>query len=177
MWWENFNFHLKDHQKLCAYVESYVPSCPTFSRTLCALRALFRYVPHVLRALVTCVLLCPFCLVLLCPICLVPRALRALRLCALVPHLPRALHVPVLHEPHSLHALVLHMLCASRTCDLCGLMPRALFPYIPYCLIPCILYILLSPFVLLSSHASRSYFCVYLLLVIFFGSLLKLEQK
>lgn len=149
----------------------------TFLPALCSLVPYVPYVPHVLCALVTCVLSCPFCLVLLCPICLVPRALRALRLYALVPHVPRALHVPVLHKPHSLHALVLYVLCVSRACDLCGLMPRALFPYIPYCLIPCILYILLSPFCALEFPCVTLLFLCLFAICDFFWEFTKVRTK
>ena len=123
-------------------------------------RALARYVPPVLRALVL----------------HVPRLLRAL-----VSYVPRAVRALVPHVPHALRPLVPYVPCAHVllrfTClvlhvpsSLRGLMPCtlwAIFPYVPYCFIPCVLHVLISSFLLLSFHASRSHFSVHLLLHFF----------
>ena len=106
--------------------------------------------PRALRALVPCV----------------PRALLALVSCmlpalrALVPHVSRALHalvttvlscptclVPYVHR--ALRAPVVHMPRAS--CASCFVH----FPYVTYCFVPSVLYVLISPFLLLSFHASH----------------------
>ena len=70
-----------------------------------------------------------------------------------------------------LRALVLtcFVLRASRVP--CPILPHASwfvspFSYALYCLVPCVLYDLISPFVFLSFQASCSYFSVYLLLAI-----------
>ena len=110
--------------------------------------------------------------------------------CALVPCVPRAVRVLVTLVLRALRALVPRVSCAHRTlrasCPtylvpyvllyftcLVLHMPRALlFPYVP-CFAPCVLYILISPFLLLRFHASRSYFSVHLLRVIFLGNFTK----
>ena len=117
-------------------------------------------------------------------------------LCALVPHVPsgptssRTLRAIVPYVPRVLRALVHHVF-SCLTCivpfvlpclvfhvlpTLCSLRPRALWALFPYWLVPCVLYVLISPFVLLSFYASRSCFSVCLLLVIWWGNLLNLKQ-
>ena len=118
-----------------------------------------------------------------------------------VPHVPRVPRAPLPCMSRALHVLVplvLRTLCALVPCVPCACrtlgdscptyfvpyvllcftclvlhMPRALlFPYVP-CFAPCVLYILISPFLLLRFHASRSYFSVHLLRVIFLGNFTK----
>ena len=111
--------------------------------------------------------------------------------CALVPCVPRAVRVLVTLVLRALRALVPRVSCAHRTlrasCPtylvpyvllyftcLVLHMPRALlFPYVPYCFAPCVLYVLISPFLLLRFHAPRSYFSVHLQRVIFLGNFTK----
>ena len=152
------------------------------SAKLRALRTLVPYVPCGLGALVPYVRLCLTCLVpyvlssppslasymLLCPVYLASDMLLCLT-CSCAPCTLRqtcscALHAPVFHV----------------TCVICGLVSRtlwALFPYVTNCFVLWVLYVLITPFVLLSFHASRSYFSVNLLLVIFRGKSTKVKTN
>ena len=94
--------------------------------------------------------------VLLCPTCFrassasCPTCSRTLR--PLMPHIPCALRAHVFHVPRAR----------------CGLVPCALwalFPFVPYRFVLYVLCFLISPFSLLSFHASRSYFSVHLLII------------
>ena len=88
--------------------------------------------------------------VLSCLKCLLPYLLSYSP--SLVPHIPPNLRAHVFHVPRARCGLVL-----------CALW--ALFPYVPYRFVLYVLYFLISPFLLLSFHASRSYFSVHLLLI------------
>ena len=135
--------------------------CFTCSHAVCppqlyephALHALIPYVPCALLALV------PYMLRDLRASC--PTSSRAPRdLCQMCSHV---LHDPELHVPRALY----------------GVVPRALgaiFPYVTYCLVLCVLYVQISPFAFLSFHALHSYFSVQLLLWFFVGNLPKLKQ-
>ena len=99
---------------------------------------------------------------------------------ALVPYTPRVICTLLPHVPHVLRAPVLHV-----SCSLCGLVAcafGALFFTVPYCLRTHTLrtHTLRTLCSIFTSCAldfsSRSYFSVYLLLVIFWGDLLKLKQ-
>ena len=105
------------------------------------------YALSFLTYLVPYVLSCPTCLVL---------------------YVPRVLCAPLIHVPRVTCSRA-HVLCASRVP--CPILPHASwfvspFSHVLYCLVPCVLYDLLSPFVFLSLQASCSYFSVYLLLAI-----------
>ena len=163
---------------------SYVPRAlrAPVPHVFCALLALMPYMPRVLRALVpqvppavralvpyvSCALRtsCPTCFLSL-RVSLVPHVLScrtcSYAKCALVPHVSRALR-----------ALVPHMLCPPPTSS--PMWPRASRFMSPFSLSTllsrtlrtlCLLYVLISLFVLLSFHASRSSFSLHLLLVIF----------
>ena len=118
---------------------NYCPACSRASGT-CALRALVSQVPHVsgvTRALVPRAFYARSALK--------PRVICSLR--ALVPHVLRYLRafVPldlVPHVPYALRALVSHVLL-YLTC--------------PLCLVPCILHVPVSSFLLLSSHPSGDF--------------------
>ena len=85
---------------------------------------------------------------------------------------PYVLLCPTCLVPYVLSCLTCFALYLPRS--LCGLVPRTFFP-----MHPAVSYIAYSnsPLVLLSFNASRSYFYIYLLIVIFFsGNLLQLKQ-
>ena len=124
-----------------------------------ALRALVSHLPSALRAFVLCV-----SRVLRAVVSYVPQILRAL-----VPHVPRAICTSVFHLPRASRAS-----CPVWTLASPFMSP---FSYVPYCFVTCILYVLISPFVFLSFHASRSYFSVNLLLVIFLRKFTKQSKQ
>ena len=150
------------------------------SAKLRVLRALVPYVPRAFCALVPHVIH-----VLLALVLHVPRVPQVL-----MPHLPPPPFALLPYVPRALHALVQYVPCVLRA--LVPYVPRfirALVPPVPrvlraiascafcFCLLPCVLYDLISPFVLLSFHASRFYFSVYLLLVIFLGEFTKVKTN
>ena len=118
--------------------------------------------------LVSYVLSCPTCLVsyvLSCPTCLVPYVFSYFTCLA-----PYVLSYFTCLVPYVLSCLTFFVLHTPRA--LCGLVPRVLwafFPYLPHCIILCLLYVLISPFVLFNFHDTGSNFSVYLLLLIFWG--------
>ena len=139
-------------------------SCPTCSR---ALRASCPTCSHALRASCS---TCSRALRALVPY--VPRDLRAL-----VPYVPRVLRAIVLHVPHALLALEPPVLGSSLVSCLMG--PHASRFMSPFSLRTLLYRTLRTPcpnIMLLSFYASRSYFSVYVLLVIFWRNLLKLKQ-
>ena len=150
----------------------------------CVLLCLTFLIPYVLSS--------PACLVhyvLSCPTCLVPYVSRALRafvlyvsrlLRALVSYVPQILRALVPHVPRAICASVFHLPRTSRaSCPVWTLASpfMSTFSYVPYCFVTCILYALISPFVFLSFHASRSYFSVDLLLVIFLRKFTKQSKQ
>ena len=99
---------------------------------------------------------------------------------ALLPYTPRVICTLLPHVPHVLRAPVLHVLCPLWPRGLRFSSPlffrTLLFMYsyltYPYLATLCSIFTSCA----LDFHASRSYFSVYLLLVIFWGNLLKLKQ-
>ena len=149
----------------------------------CVLLCLTFLIPYALSS--------PTCLVhyvLSCPTCLVPYVSRALRafvlyvsrlLRALVSYVPQILRALVPHVPRAICASVFHLPRASRaSCPVWTLASPFMSPfsYVPY-FVTCILYVLISPFVFLSFHASCSYFSVDLLLVIFLRKFTKQSKQ
>ena len=68
--------------------------------------------------------------------------------------------------------------CVLRaSCPRCSCVSRASCSYVPYCFVPCVLCVLISPFLLLSFHVSRCYFFVHLVLAIFWGKFTKVKSN
>ena len=95
------------------------------------------------------------------PTCFVPQLLSCFK--CLVPYVhscPTCLVSYVLSCPTYLVPYVLSCLTCHALYS-----PYSIIPWVPYCLAPCVLFVLKSTFVLL--NALRFYFFVHLLLVIF----------
>ena len=159
--WKHSNYLLLIYQLHVSIRICYI-TCPTCSR---ALRVL---VPHVSRVL------CAFDLyVLSCPTCYrVPRSSCHTwyrTSCGLCPTC----------SCFFFFFIYIMRNTSNASCPI-GLMSRALwalFPYVSYYFVPCVLYVLVSPFVLLSFHASRSYFSVHFLLMIFWKKFTKVKTN
>ena len=166
--WKHSNYLLLIYQLHVSIRICYI-TCPTCSR---ALRVL---VPHVSRVL------CAFDLyVLSCPTCYrVPRSScrtwyrTSCGLCPTCSCVSRA-------SCFFFFFFFFIMRNTSNASCPIGLVSRALwalFPYVSYYFVPYVLYVLASPFVLLSFHASRSYFSVHFLLVIFWKKFTKVKTN
>ena len=81
---------------------------------------------------------------------------------------PRALWTPVFHVPCAL--------CSLVSCALWGL-----FPYVPYCFLPCVLYVLYHHFCTWGSisrkHLTLLFFCSFAICDFFWGKFAKVKTN
>ena len=161
------------HGLLCpTCLASHILSCPAVLCLICFVP----YVSLILMRFVTQVLLCPTCIVthvpshpewlvsclLLCLTCFV------FFLRALVSHVHQALRLLLPRMPCAVIFPVNHVLCASRA--LCFMYPHTLwvFFYVPFLML-LTLSILCANITLCACYASRTYFTIHCLVVIFSG--------